>query len=85
VTCTETPNPNARKFSVNRSVIPRGTLALDSPIEARDHALAAALFEIDGVQSIFATGDFVTVTRAPGADWDAVSPAVESVLRDQLS
>ena len=42
--------------------------------------MAEALFGIDGVVGVFATSDFVTVSKAPDADWEQIVPAVTEVL-----
>lgn len=70
-----TPNPNALKFSVGRDV--GGPTTLTSA--ADDHPLAR-LLSIDGVTSVFMTADFVTLTKAPDADWSAIAPNAEEIL-----
>lgn len=70
-----TPNPNARKFTVGVPVGgPRTVSAPDGD------AMTDALVAIDGVTSIFLTADFVTVTKDPGGDWDAIGPEVVEIL-----
>ncbi|MBA2319680.1 MAG: NifU N-terminal domain-containing protein [Deltaproteobacteria bacterium] len=80
ITSEETPNPDARKFVANVRIVPSGSLSFSNRRAAADHPLGRELFEIDGVKSIFATGDFLTVTRDAGADWDRLTPAVEQQL-----
>jgi hypothetical protein len=41
---------------------------------------AAAIVALDGVQSVFATADFVTVTAHPDAAWDAITQGVITAL-----
>lgn len=79
ITVSNTPNPNAVKFSVGAAVggpatFVRGTTAEDPT--------AAALLEIEGVASVFMSADFVTLTKMPEADWDTIAPAARSVLED---
>lgn len=76
-----TPNPNAGKFIVNRKVV-EGTSSKSfyNADDAADHPLAAALFELEGVASLFMVDDFVTVTKAADADWNALIPQVQSVM-----
>ena len=45
---------------------------------------AAAVFAAGGVASVFGTADFVTVTREPGADWDAITAAVQAAAAEHL-
>lgn len=46
--------------------------------------LAEALFGIDGVVGVFATADFVTVSKSADAAWDAITPLVVETLRTAL-
>lgn len=70
-----TPNPNAMRFSLDVTL--PGTVTASSAAEAGDNAFVAALLAIDGVASVFGTGDFITVTRRAGTDWGDIIPAVQ--------
>ena len=72
-----TPNPNALKFNLNRTVAEGRSKTYASPEAAEASPLAKALFEIAGVKSLFFLNNFITVTRQPGADWAALSRQVE--------
>ncbi len=61
-----TPNPNAMKFTLDTGV----------PDDLEASPFGQALLAIPGVASIFGVVDFVTVTREPDAEWDAIVPAV---------
>jgi hypothetical protein len=52
--------------------------------EASDHPFARAVFEADGVAAVFGVNDFVTVTRVPDADWDAIVAAVQAAAAAHL-
>ena len=45
---------------------------------------AAAVFEVDGVASVFGVNDFVTVTRRSGADWEPIIAAVHAAAEAHL-
>ena len=81
-----TPNPNAAKFTVDRTLIEGGSSRsyFDSAAAAGD-GLATALFEIDGVVSLLIAEDFITVTKAESADWDALVPHIENAIKEALS
>lgn len=73
-----TPNPQAYKFTIEGHTFPR-------PVTIGDAAAAKgtpfeALFGVPGVASIFATANFVTVTKAPGADWSGIVEPAKAVL-----
>ena len=77
VRAEETPNPSAMKFVVG---VPVGAFDLSAPEQAADHALANALFAIEGVKAVFGRNDFVTVTKTEEARWDALVPKVTSAI-----
>ncbi len=73
VTVSTTPNENALKFEVNKKLLESGYKTFNSAEEAKDFPLAANLFAIDGVVSVFVMAQpgtsFITVTKDPEADW----------------
>ena len=76
-----TPNPNAGKFIVNRKVVDgASSKSFYNADDAVDHPLAAALFELEGVASLFMVDDFITVTKAPEADWGTLIPEVQATI-----
>lgn len=80
-----TPNPNAGKFVVGQKVVEgKASRSFYSADDAADHPLAAALFELEGVASIFMVDDFITVTKTAEADWSALVPQVQSVIEQAL-
>jgi len=82
---SDTPNPNAFKFTVNRNVVTQGSMSFNSVEEAKDNPLGKALFAIEGVASIFGVNDFITITKSDAATWDALIPAVEAALKKGLA
>jgi len=51
--------------------------------ESADERIASVLL-IHGVQSLFMTGDFVTVTRTDEGDWEVIVPEVVVVLESSF-
>lgn len=80
-----TPNPNAGKFTVDRKIV-EGTSSKSfyTAEDAADHELGAALFELEGVVSLFMVDDFVTVTKSADASWQKLVPEVQSVIERVL-
>lgn len=79
-----TPNPDAAKFVVpgrGREGAPR---SYGSAETARDEPVAAALLALDGVLEVFMVSDFITVTKAPTAQWSELVPRVEETIRAHL-
>lgn len=79
---SSTPNPDAMKFTLDRRFDEMFTIA--SAEDAQDNPFAKAVFDAGGVASVFGTADFVTITRADGADWSAIEAAVRAAAAEHL-
>lgn len=80
-----TPNPNSLKFTTEDGpFLDDGMAAYSSAEEADDDPLARRLFSVTGVEDVFITPHFVTVSKAPTVDWSAVKPDVETILANHL-
>ncbi|TRX92192.1 hypothetical protein FHL15_006807 [Xylaria flabelliformis] len=88
-----TPNADALKFLPNHPVIPpeaglpfieymnaRSTIAPPYPSQ-----LAAQLMNTDGVTSVFYGADFITVSKAPDANWAHIRPEIYSLITEAIS
>ena len=76
-----TPNPNAAKFVLDRSVSQQ-PMSFFNASAAVDHPLAKQLFEIEGVTSLLLLGDFITINKSPAADWDDIQRGAIVALKD---
>ena len=83
----DTPNPQSMKFLPGQEVLGHAQLGMDfpSPGAAKISPLATALFDVDGVTSVYLGSDFVTVTKDPTSDWDHLRPALLGTIADFLS
>jgi len=80
-----TPNPNAGKFVAGRVIVEgKGSKSFYSAGQAASDPLAAALFKIEGVASLFMADDFITVTKDASADWPSLSARVIRVMSERL-
>ena len=81
-----TPNPNALKFIVNKSVKNEGKATFSKPSEAEGVRLAHELFQLDGVRQLHFFENVVTVTYsdAVDVDVDTLRLEVSAVLRSRL-
>ncbi|KAI0479282.1 HIRA-interacting protein 5 [Xylariaceae sp. FL0804] len=88
-----TPNPDALKFLPNHQVLPpeiskpfieymspRSTISPPYP-----SPLAAQLMNIDGVTSVFFGEKFITVTKAPEANWVHIRPEIFSLITEAVT
>lgn len=81
VNVEQTPNPNARKFSVGKPVGGPGTFVKgDDP----DQEFVSRLLALDGVASVFFTADFVTISKSPMGQWDTIVPGATTILESQF-
>lgn len=72
-----TPNPNAMKFPVGKSVGGPATFVKGSET---DNEIATELLEIGEVVSMFMTADFVTITKSPQGSWESITPEAVKIL-----
>ncbi len=84
VTESDTPNPNAHKFTASVTVIEKGSLSFNAADEAASHPVSRYIWALGGIKGIFAVKDFVTVTKTPEADWSVLSPQIPGALRRGL-
>jgi Fe-S cluster biogenesis protein NfuA len=81
-----TPNPNTLKYSVNRTLLERGTMNLMNPADAAQKSpLAARLFTVPGICGVMIGKDFVTVTKAESGDWDVVHKNCSNLIEEHLA
>jgi len=76
-----TPNPNAMKFQLDVTL--EGTINVSSAADAPDD-FTREVMGVGGVASLFGVNDFVTVTRMPEGDWDAIVAAVQAAAGRHL-
>jgi hypothetical protein len=82
---TPTPNPNSLKFTLEEGeFIASGMESFNSPVEAEEHPLGSRLFSLPGVINIFILPEFLTITKHPAEDWDALIPKVEAAISAYL-
>jgi Fe-S cluster biogenesis protein NfuA len=81
----ETPNPATLKFLPGRTVMVSGTAEFKSEEEAvAGSPLAAALFDVDGVTTVFLAGDFISVSKRDDKEWYLMKPAVLGVIMEHF-
>jgi hypothetical protein len=73
-----TPNPHAYKFTLDGHTFARPVTV--GSAEAAEGTPFATLFAVPGVLSVFATSNFVTVTKDPGLGWQAIVGPVREAL-----
>lgn len=84
VTPEGTPNPNAVKFTLDRPATAGRPQTYRDGADAADFPLGAAIYALDGVTNVFATANFVSVSKEDDADWAELGPRVMEVLQEHF-
>ena len=80
-----TPNPNSLKFATDDGTFVDGGMeAFASADEAAEHPLGNDLFAVSGVDDVFITPQFVTISKQPPADWSDLTPSITDILEAHL-
>ena len=77
----DTPNPNAVKFTLFEPLTWGITRSYETAEQAKDDALACALFNIEHVSNVFYVDKWLTVTQDGGADWPVLVRLVAVPIR----
>lgn len=85
VTVEATPNPNAAKFVLDRSLPEQKSRSFFDPDAAGDDPLARRLFAVPGVRALFMVDNFITVTKAEEVGWPEIVGELEEAIRAELS
>ncbi|MDP3740177.1 MAG: NifU family protein [Hyphomonadaceae bacterium] len=79
-----TPNPATLKFLPGQDVSPETPYEFISLDEAAASPLAAALFGLTGVKTVFLGSDFVSITKSDEADWAHLKPQALAAIMDHF-
>lgn len=75
-----TPNPNALKFILEKDVKTEGKVSFKTPQDCREVPLAAALFDLRGVDQIHFFQNVITVSKFSFEDWESLEPAIQTCI-----
>lgn len=75
-----TPNPNAIKFTLDRAATDGGAETFKEGSDPAASPLGARIFALGGVVNVFATANFVSVTKDDATDWNDLGPKVVEVI-----
>lgn len=76
-----TPNPHALKFILNEKILKFETRQFKSKEEAVNDTLAAGIFELEGVVSVFYMDKFVTIEKQTDVQWGQIQRPFLNFLR----
>tara|TARA_Y100000385_G_C13037868_1_gene613866 strand:- start:889 stop:1443 length:555 start_codon:yes stop_codon:yes gene_type:complete len=84
ITVQPTPNPNALKFILTTDVKSEGKTSFKNPHQAKDVPLAAALFDLRGVDQIHFFQNVITVSKFTFEPWDSLEPAITTCIENHI-
>lgn len=79
-----TPNPATLKFVVNRVLFPDDYYEFENVSETGEAPLAAGLFQLDAVENVFISNNFITVTKNEQTMWVELMPKVKEFLKEYI-
>lgn len=78
-----TPNPNALKFLSEKTISEVGTMEFQkSKISKIKNNFVKGLLNIEGVELVLLSNNFLSVKKKEEADWENIKPSVISHLND---
>jgi len=77
-----TPNPHALKFVLNDNLLKYETRSFANKDEAGTDPLAKAVFELEGVVSVFYMDKFVTIEKAADANWGIIQKEFVELIKN---
>ena len=78
-----TPNPNAVKFTLNRTVSAQGQTYRDAA--TAEVEWIKRLLAIAGVTQVFTVSNFISINKTAAAEWGVIVPQAEDVLRQAFT
>jgi Fe-S cluster biogenesis protein NfuA len=80
----ETPNPASLKFIPDgQTVLENGVVEFKNQKQAATKSpLALQLFEVNGVESIMFSRDFITVTKSENTEWQHIKTEILATIMD---
>jgi len=77
-----TPNPSTLKFIPGKKVLDTGSVEFANKSEAKQSPLALRLFSVRGVESVFFSTDFISISKSDHEEWDGLKPLVLEAITD---
>lgn len=81
----DTPNPNTLKFLPGCEVCAQETAEFLTVEEAEQSPLAAKLFTITGISSVFFGEDFIAITKKQEEEWEYLKPVLLGIIMEHFT
>lgn len=79
-----TPNPNALKFILDQDIKNEGKTSFKNPAQAKEVPMAAALFDLRGVDQIHFFQNVITVSKFSFEPWDNLEPSIQTTIENMI-
>lgn len=79
-----TPNPNALKFMLDKTLLEGATCNFPNKEKAKDSPLAVRLFSINSVKEVFIGKNFITVSKSPETNWDSIYDQIIETISEHI-
>jgi len=79
-----TPNPNAFQFVINKSIIVGGTKTFKNIDDAKGDSFAEALFQVYGVENVYLSESFVTITKSEIIGWHTIFEKIGAIIEEKI-
>ena len=77
-----TPNPNAKKFILDKDVIAEGKISYDDPLACMHVPLAREILKLAGVTQVHFFENVITVTQDGSEDWEILDAKLQAVMEE---
>ena len=81
----DTPNPNTLKFIPGVEVLDKGTIEFKDRASSKTSNLAKLIFLIDGIDRVFLSTEFVSVTKKNDDNWEILKPLILTAIMDHFA
>ncbi|HQV77124.1 MAG TPA: NifU family protein [Chitinophagales bacterium] len=76
-----TPNPNTLKFVTNKALLVNDAVEFQSIEDTTDAPLANALFGFEGVENVFVSNNFVSISKSDDLLWAEIMIPIKDFLK----
>ena len=80
-----TPNPNALKFILNKTVKTEGKATYKNPEECHTNPLARYIFGLPSVSEVHFFDNVITVTQDGNADWGELESKIRAAILEKIA
>lgn len=80
-----TMNPDVCKFIVDHPVFLEGSFNFRNKEMAKDSPLLEALFEINGIKTVFVAGNVITISKSNSDTWPKLGKSIGTTIRNAIT